>query len=130
MSGGGLWSTQTEQPTAPTDLPSGWEAYFSEEYGRYYFHHGESGATQWVLPRAPGREHVGWVVSLVVATLVAAAFYFRITYLQKHYPEMLKPTRVRKERAGNRISGFDKFKASKPRGKMSQDGKGGRSANS
>ena len=83
MSGGGLWSTQTEPPTAPTDLPSGWEAYFSEEYGRYYFHHGESGATQWVLPRAPGREHVGWVVSLVVATLVAAAFYFRITYLKK-----------------------------------------------
>ena len=51
MSGGGLWSTQTEPPTAPTDLPSGWEAYFSEEYGRYYFHHGESGATQWVLQR-------------------------------------------------------------------------------
>lgn len=50
--------------------------------------------------------------------------------LPQHYPEMLKPTRVRKERAGNRISGFDKFKASKPRGKMSQDGKGGRSANS
>ena len=45
--------------------------------------------------------------------------------LQTHYPELLFPTKERRDR--RRTSG-GKFKAQKARGKMSQDGKGGRCA--
>lgn len=44
---------------------------------------------------------------------------------QKHYPQLLNPTKERKIR--NRQN--SKFKPQKARGKMNQDGKGGRSAN-
>jgi hypothetical protein len=42
---------------------------------------------------------------------------------QTHYPELLFPVRERRNRARG---GGGKFKAQKTRGKMSQDGKGGR----
>jgi hypothetical protein len=45
---------------------------------------------------------------------------------QKYYPELLFPTKERKQRREK----SSKFKPQKARGKMSQDGKGGRSANS
>ena len=45
--------------------------------------------------------------------------------LQTYYPELLFPTKERKDR--QRTSG-GKFKAQKARGKMNQDGKGGRCA--
>ena len=44
---------------------------------------------------------------------------------QTYYPELLFPTKERKNR--QRTSG-GKFKAQKARGKMNQDGKGGRCA--
>ena len=94
---------------------------------------------------------VCFCVALVLGGLLAA----RLWYLRKFYPEKLNPITRRKERAGSRKSGteergqllatcclpfttdslavwagFDKFRATKPRGKFSQDGKGGRSANS
>ena len=49
----------------------------------------------------------------------------RVYYLQRYYPEMLWPSKKRKER--KKGWGTSKYKTG---GKMSQDGKGGRSANS
>ena len=66
-------------------------------------------------------------VAIVPLTLFIGGLVARIAYLHTYYPEMLFPTKERKDR--RRASG-GKFKAQKARGKMSQDGKGGRSANS
>lgn len=71
------------------------------------------------------RLKVGLVVTIPVMLFISAVAG-RIYYLHTYYPEVLFPTKVRKERK----KGSAGFKPQKARGKMSQDGKGGRSANS
>nr|BAF46278.1 hypothetical protein [Chlamydomonas reinhardtii] len=66
-------------------------------------------------------------VAMLPVLLFAGGTFARIIYLQIHYPEMLWPTKERRDR--RRASG-GKNKPQKQRGKMNQDGKGGRSANS
>ena len=67
-----------------------------------------------------------FMVSMVPVMGLAAAMVGRICYLQIYFPDLLWPSRERKYRTRSNA----KFKAQKARGKMSQDGKGGRSANS
>ena len=104
--------------------------------GAMYFHRKDTGKSQWMDPRAAGAsakakgkpvEWSGQSTMVVVATLVltVSGFAGRIYYLAKYYPEMLFPTKKRKERK----KGWARSKL-KQSGKMSQDGKGGRSANS
>lgn len=114
------------------------------EQGRVYFHNPESGITMWEDPRQmidmsqrinlPDSKpasiwdtlSVGAVVTVPVLLFIGALFG-RIYYLHNYYPELLFPTKERKDR---RRTASGKLKAQKARGKMSQDGKGGRSANS
>ncbi|KAG2422692.1 hypothetical protein HXX76_015856 [Chlamydomonas incerta] len=66
-------------------------------------------------------------VAMLPVLLFAGGTFGRIMYLQIHYPEMLWPTKERRDR---RRAAGGKAKPQKQRGKMNQDGKGGRSANS
>ena len=53
-------ATQTQRPTeaGPYDnalvenlwLPESWAAYWSEDYGRFFFHHGRLDESTWILP--------------------------------------------------------------------------------
>ncbi|GIL71095.1 hypothetical protein Vretimale_17834 [Volvox reticuliferus] len=67
------------------------------------------------------------VVAMLPILLFAGGTAARVAYLQIYYPELLWPTKERKDR---RRAPGGKVKPQKQRGKMNQDGKGGRSANS
>ena len=55
----------------------------------------------------------------------------QVWYLSRYYPELLHPTRKRKrDRSLKRGQGAYALSRTKARGKLNQDGKGGRSANS
>ncbi|KNC51560.1 uncharacterized protein AMSG_07460 [Thecamonas trahens ATCC 50062] len=41
----------------PTDLPSGWEAHYDENYGRYVYVNTATNATSWTLPEAAASIH-------------------------------------------------------------------------
>jgi hypothetical protein len=58
--------------------------------------------------------------------LLAGAMWVRIDYLRRTNPEALNPTKERRDR--KRTNNW-KFRMPKARGKMNQDGKGGRSNN-
>ena len=73
----------------------------------------------------------GIALTGAVASLVSHPYYLGHNPLdppshpsQTYYPELLFPVRERRHRA--RGGGSGKFRATKTRGKMSQDGKGGR----
>ncbi|KAG2485064.1 hypothetical protein HYH03_016161 [Edaphochlamys debaryana] len=66
------------------------------------------------------------VVAMIPILIFVGGTIGRIAYLQMYYPELLWPKKERKHRQrGNN----GKVKPQKTRGKMNQDGKGGRSAN-
>lgn len=79
-------------------------------------------------PKPPSKTASSWTIMMVALVPVlgfTVAMFGRIAYLQIWYPDLLWPTKERKQRYKN----SNKFKPQKARGKMSQDGKGGRSAN-
>ncbi|KXZ42520.1 hypothetical protein GPECTOR_139g676 [Gonium pectorale] len=67
------------------------------------------------------------LVAMLPILLFAGGTAARVAYLQMYYPELLWP---QKERRDRRKAAGGKTKPQKQRGKMNQDGKGGRSANS
>lgn len=127
-----------------------WYALDDPATERVYFYNTQSKEVQWQDPRMkepnpPGRpivigvpdkptesktqEPPTWTLLTIVLVPVFTFTFFmfgRIAYLQIYYPELLWPSKERKQRYKNN----NKFKPQKARGKMSQDGKGGRSANS
>ncbi|PNH08929.1 hypothetical protein TSOC_004489 [Tetrabaena socialis] len=113
-----------------------------------YFINAENSEPQWHDPRGPAPTASGETIDIKIPVtppspkasgitvalvamlpilLFAGGTAARVAYLQIHHPELLWPTRERRDR---RKSAGGKFKPQKARGKMSQDGKGGRSANS
>ncbi|KAG1663762.1 hypothetical protein FOA52_011813 [Chlamydomonas sp. UWO 241] len=127
--------------------------FYDAKQKRVYFHNPETGDTQWEDPRMearsgsekqskPKRERAKtpagkpnnsmWdslsvgVVAMFPVLAFIGAIGARIFYLHVHHPELLFPTKERKDRR-KKTAGLKTRKGS---GKMSQDGKGGRSANS
>lgn len=105
---------------------------------KHYFHNVASGATQWHDPRGLAAPRARKLLSrgdrwraraLIVAPLALffGAWAARVSYLKKHFPELLHPTKKRKERKQGLSSGR-KYRPPGQR-RMSQDGKGGRSNN-
>ncbi|EFJ48196.1 hypothetical protein VOLCADRAFT_104886 [Volvox carteri f. nagariensis] len=78
-------------------------------------------------PKPKGSSLTVAVVAMLPILLFAGGTAARVAYLQMYYPELLWPTKERKDR---RKAAGGKVKPQKQRGKMNQDGKGGRSANS
>mmetsp|Transcript_40280 Transcript_40280/g.89458 ORF Transcript_40280/g.89458 Transcript_40280/m.89458 type:complete len:170 (+) Transcript_40280:143-652(+) len=110
----------------------------SQSKKSFYFNKAKN-AAQWEDPRESGAIpdeplvegpkasplSLAFIVTVPVILFVGA-MAGRIYYLHTNYPELLWPTKERRDRRRNNM----KFKPQKARGKMSQDGKGGRSANS
>ena len=113
----------------------------AEKWGRFedpasgvsYYHNFASGQSVWEDPRpafdlsrTEHRVAVAGIVGFFVAAF-AVLLLLRLRYLRAHYPELLNPTMKRKARKA-------KWKRrpaySNSKNRMSQDGKGGRSANS
>lgn len=104
---------------------------------KLYFHNHDKEVTQWSDPRVAARQRAKKALTprdkrmrLSIAIIPLAVFLIamsaRIIYLQKYYPDLLWPTKERKARKKYR----NKEKMPRQRFKVSQDGKGGRSANS
>ncbi|GFR42962.1 hypothetical protein Agub_g3960 [Astrephomene gubernaculifera] len=119
-----------------------------KESKQLYFINEETSQPQWHDPRGPALSETREVldtpetayvpppnnssvtvaiVAILPILLLAGGVAARVAYLQIHYPELLWPTKERRDR---RKASGGKFKPQKQRGKMNQDGKGGRSANS
>ena len=145
-----VWQDPRPAPAAPaepqTQAASGKELgdYFEidgAKWGRFedpasgasYFHNFASGQSVWDDPRPAfdlsRTEHRVAVASIVGFFVVAFALavLLRLRYLRAHYPELLNPTMKRKARKA-KWKRRPAYQNSKNR--MSQDGKGGRSANS
>ncbi|GAX78119.1 hypothetical protein CEUSTIGMA_g5561.t1 [Chlamydomonas eustigma] len=120
-----------------------WMVYRDDKTNKHYFYNQVTNQATWIDPRRlletleqpvvvmnekPESSQV--VTIATVATLpiflVIAVAAARISYLHMYYPDLLFPTKERKERRQK----SSRFRPQKARGKMSQDGKGGRSANS
>ena len=88
----------------------------------------------WVDPRPPAPRRPATaaerrrilVLLLSPFALFLAALAARVSYLRAHVPELLWPTKQRKERK----KGWGRSKFKQGSNRLSQDGKGGRSANS
>jgi hypothetical protein len=126
--------------------------------GRPYFFNSISGASQWTDPRGAAYARAAaaaaaanaaeydidvddWddeeaqggtplrtklAIAATPLVLLAGAMWVRIDYLRRTNPEALHPTKERRDR---KKTNNWKFKMPKARGKMNQDGKGGRSNN-
>mmetsp|Transcript_41630 Transcript_41630/g.50495 ORF Transcript_41630/g.50495 Transcript_41630/m.50495 type:complete len:224 (-) Transcript_41630:285-956(-) len=131
-----------------------WQVHTDPQHGQKFFYNTATQESIWTDPRtgqrpksmkAPkGKKNVyddsatgyddseplpkstALTIILVPFATFGAALAGRIYYLQQNYPEMLNPTKERKVR--KKGWGVNKFKQGSNR--MSQDGKGGRSANS
>lgn len=130
-----------------TDAGQKYLVYRDQETGKVFYFDTVTNEPQWDDPRVArkpkppkppltvelnaGRKQRDPISTMLVALIPTMLFIggaiARVWYLHTYYPELLYPTKTRKDR--QRTSG-GKFKAQKARGKMNQDGKGGRSANS
>jgi len=113
-----------------------WQQYSDPTSLRPFFYNLETGESRWTLPngaeydqsdgsfgeRLPLLLQVVLLPGLGCGLLLGA----RILYLRHFYPEMLNPTKVRKIRK----KGMTRPNTCRGSSKLSQDGKGGRSANS
>ncbi|KAK3269787.1 hypothetical protein CYMTET_21784 [Cymbomonas tetramitiformis] len=125
-----------------------WQQFSDPASKMTYYHNTESGKVQWEDPRDPlsGRGYsyssagsgkagearpedpeaaaetktVQLQILFTIFVLVVSASAGRIYYLKTNFPEMLNPTKKRKERA----KGWGKYKGPRGSNKMSQDGKG------
>jgi len=116
-----------------------WDTYHDLATNRFYFHNPATKEVTWLDPRvaqwkqlqkakkrlSPRDRRLIWGVTVVPLAAAVIALSARVVYLQRHYPELLWPTKERKLRYRQR----NKEKTPRSRFKISQDGKGGRSAN-
>mmetsp|Transcript_33778 Transcript_33778/g.95589 ORF Transcript_33778/g.95589 Transcript_33778/m.95589 type:complete len:122 (+) Transcript_33778:579-944(+) len=113
----------------------GWLSYTDPTSGRPYYHHQASDTTQWEHPLSESTHSFAiWVVMGCVA-LVPVVLYLvaalRRAYLAQYHPDLLiLEQRNARDRAAKRQARSSRMKYRRPRFKVSQDGKGGRSANS
>ena len=101
---------------------------------KYFYQNLTDRLTSWVdprppvprRPRTPAEQRRVIAVLLTPFALFFGALWARVQYLRVHAPELLAPTKDRKVRK----VGWGRSKVKLGSNRMSQDGKGGRSANS
>lgn len=96
--------------------------YLQKPGTRSYWHNPDTGVSQYKSPIPAGPMAI--VLILTILFLFFSFLLGRIWYLWKYEPSLLFPTKKPKER----VQKWKRAKV-KARGKMNQDGKGGRSAN-
>ncbi|GMH44545.1 hypothetical protein BSKO_12497 [Bryopsis sp. KO-2023] len=108
-----------------------WEEWKDPETDETYYFNPDTKISQWGFPRSKLEEKIGrrMMILICVVPLVGllSLCFGRIYYLKAYYPDLLNPTKVRKPKVAKRGKLGKGFKH---RFKISQDGKGGRSANS
>jgi len=120
----------------------GWEVYRDAQSGADYFYNTETRESTWRDPRRAGardpltgartlRSNLPYLagLGLLFFGLVFAAVGARVRWLRRHRPGLLHPTEKKKVRRPKRPRASRGFTPGS-RNRMSQDGKGGRSANS
>lgn len=107
-----------------------WEQWEDPATEETYYYNPSTQTSQWGSPRSKSEEKAGRRMMIVICLVplmgLLSLCFGRIYYLRKNYPDLLNPTKVRKAKTAKR----HRMKPMKTRFKISQDGKGGRSANS
>ena len=116
----------------------GWEVYRDEASGADYYYNTETQKTTWRDPRRLKRGGAGALrqnlpllsgLGLLFIGLLFVAVAVRVRWLRRHRPGLLETTEKKKVRRPKRPKANRNFTHGS-RNRMSQDGKGGRSANS
>eukprot|EP00850_Spirogloea_muscicola_P013573 SM000093S24384 [mRNA] locus=s93:46197:47243:+ [translate_table: standard] len=115
-----------------------WSTYLNEDLGKVFYFNEDRNFTQWEDPRrtlkrlvmTPEEKRQALRIRLVAFVIpilgVVGAWIARMAWLKEYFPEALNPTKKRRIR----VRQNNKGRAPRTRFKVSQDGKGGRSANS
>lgn len=116
----------------------GWEVYRDESSGLDYYYNTETQKTTWKDPRrlrgggaAALRQNLPHFtgLGLLFIGLLFVAIAVRVRWLRRHRPGLLETTEKKKVRRPKRPKANRSYTHGS-RNRMSQDGKGGRSANS